>query len=81
MDLAGASVIVKPDGEPKARERDVNSDGFTDLVLHLQASDISLGENAGEAILNGQTFASEPIQGADAVNIKQQMCLRGLEEE
>jgi hypothetical protein len=82
VDLAGASVkLGGKDQEPQTKERDVNSDGITDLVLKFEAAEISLDENASEAILNGQTFASELIQGADAVNIKQQMCMRSVEAE
>ena len=82
VDLEGAAVrLVGKNQDPQTQERDINSDGITDLIVQVEASDISLESGAGEAILKASTFSSEPIEGADAVNIKQQMCLRGVEEE
>lgn len=48
---------------------DVNHDGLLDLVLHFptQQTGIQCGET--EAVLTGQTFGGEAIEGSDAINI------------
>ncbi len=40
-----------------------------------------VGSNAAEAILKGRTFSTESIEGADAVKIVQQMCLRTVDAD
>ncbi|HET9679531.1 MAG TPA: hypothetical protein VFP95_03090, partial [Gammaproteobacteria bacterium] len=47
--------------------KDVNNDGFTDLVLHFptQPSGIRCGD--GVVFLKGATFTDIPLQGFDSI--------------
>jgi hypothetical protein len=79
ISLAGAGVQLDKQGDTAVKKRDVNEDGNTDLVVKIVAQDLQLDSSAIEAELTGQTFDDMPIEGKDAIEIKQQMCVRALE--
>jgi hypothetical protein len=53
--------------------KDVNSDGYTDMILQFKIQDtLSLLNSAStEATLTGETLSGDPITGTDTVNIVQ----------
>ena len=67
--LAGAPVASTPQGKRMASFADVNGDGRLDLVLHFATQALQLAPGAQEAVLEGQTFAAEPIRGVDSVRL------------
>ena len=79
VSLAGAGVKLDKKGNPAAKTNDVNDDGLTDLVVKIVAQDLELESGDIEAELTGQTFDDTPIEGKDAIEVKQQMCVRTLE--
>jgi Subtilase family len=69
--LAGAPVIIKPNGKPFAELKDVNDDNRLDLVVRVRIQDLQLTETSTEAILIGMTLGGKAIQGKDKVSIVQ----------
>lgn len=67
--LAGAQVNLKGKGTPQASAEDANGDGLLDLVVHVTTEALQLSETDTEAVLTGQTYGSEQIQGSDSVRI------------
>lgn len=67
--LAGAPVIIKPNGKPFAQLKDVNDDNRLDLVVRVRIQDLQLTETSTEAILIGRTLGGKAIQGKDKVSI------------
>jgi hypothetical protein len=67
--LAGASVALRGKGTPNASVQDVNGDGLPDLVVHVSTEALQLSAGDTEAILTGQTFSGQPIQGTGTVRI------------
>lgn len=67
--LAGASVKLKGKGTPMASAQDVNDDGLLDLVVHVSTEASELSDGDIQAILTGQTFSGQAIQGSDSVRI------------
>jgi hypothetical protein len=49
--------------------RDVNKDGLTDLLVHIDAEGLVLDDDDIEAFLTGNTFDGTPISGSDAIRI------------
>jgi len=47
--------------------RDVNSDGFTDLLVHFTTSDTGIGCADTEATLTAQLLDGFPVRGTDAI--------------
>ena len=62
VQFAGASPI-------KWCFKDVDCDGDVDLVLHFKTQELDLTEDSTEAILTGETFDFQLIQGTDSVRI------------
>ena len=67
--MAGAPVKLKGRGIPMASSKDVNKDGFRDLIVHFQTNALELGAGDTEAVLEGATFDGLPIQGSDTVRV------------
>jgi hypothetical protein len=79
VQFAGAGVKRDKNGDPIIGSKDVDRDGHTDVVLNFEIPDLGLESGDEEAELTGQTFGSTPIQGAIAIEVKQQMCVRTTE--
>jgi pimeloyl-ACP methyl ester carboxylesterase len=67
--LAGAPVIVRPNGIRMASFEDVNRDGFLDLVFHVSTSALQLDISSIEAYLFARTQDGTQLIGVDAVRI------------
>ena len=67
--LAGASVALRGKGTPNASVQDVNGDGLLDLVVHVSTEALQLTGTDTQAILTGQTYGGQTIQGSDSVRI------------
>ena len=69
--LAGAGVAVRGKGSKyMAREEDVDGDGDVDLVCQVETENLDPDSlQDGEAILTGQTYDGEEIEGKDLIRI------------
>ena len=69
--LAGAGVAVRgKSAKSMAHEADVNGDGLVDLVCQLETENLTPESfQHGSAILTGQTFDGQNIQGEDEITI------------
>ncbi|MDH3458376.1 MAG: PKD domain-containing protein, partial [Gemmatimonadota bacterium] len=67
--LADAQVKVKGNGTRLANPEDVNGDGITDLVVHIRTVGLSLTDGDVEAVLRGETFDGQAIEGSDSVRV------------
>ncbi len=67
--LADAQVKVKGNGTLLANVEDVNGDGTTDLVVHINTAGMSLTDGDIEAVLTGETFDGQAIRGSDLVRV------------
>ena len=55
--------------------RDINDDGFTDLVCHYVTTDIAaLDGESSSANVNGELLDGTPFEGIDSINIVKDMC-------
>ena len=67
--LSSAPVKLKGNGTPLTSIQDVNDDGLSDLVVHIDASALQLSESDSQALLEGETNSGLPIQGSDSVRV------------
>ena len=68
--LADASVrVVGKKGKLQASLDDVNGDGLTDLMVHIDTTGLQLTDGDVEAVLKGKTYSGEPIVGMDTIRI------------
>jgi hypothetical protein len=67
--LAGAPVLVKGNGQPMASVEDVNTDGFLDLVVHIDREALALTPADTEAVLEGTTHDGRRFRGKDTVRV------------
>ena len=54
-------------------------DGLSDMVAKFEIPELVLDSEDAEATLTGMTVGGMEIEGLDAVEVKQQMCVRTLE--
>ena len=68
--LAGAPVrATGKKGKFQAAFEDVDGDGLTDLLMHFDTAALQLSVDDTEAVLEGRTYAGEPVVGKDTVRI------------
>jgi hypothetical protein len=61
---------AQPTGRRPSKLKDVNRDGFDDLLLKFRANETGLGEDDGVACLEGATDAGQAFMACDAVEVK-----------
>jgi hypothetical protein len=66
-DAAAPSHDLTKPGAFENHLRDVNSDGFTDLVSHYRTQDTGISRNDAEACITGETLAGTPFEGCDQI--------------
>ena len=76
--VEGAGVKLDKNGDPVFKTKDVNEDGLSDMVVRFEIPDLVL-DSVTEATLRGSTVGGKAFVGKDAIEIKQQMCVRTLE--
>lgn len=57
-------------GTRKTHLKDVNGDGFTDLITHYRAGDTGLEADDSVACLRASSLTGQSLQGCDSVQIK-----------
>ncbi len=67
--LADAQVRVKGKGVAQASQEDVNGDGLTDLLVHVDTEGLQLTVGATSTTLEGFTFGGQLIKGSDVVTV------------
>jgi hypothetical protein len=77
--FAGAGVKLDKKGNPVIKIQDANDDGLSDMVAKFEIPELVLDSEDAEATLTGMTVGGMEIEGLDAVEVKQQMCVRTLE--
>jgi hypothetical protein len=61
--LAGASPRLQGEGTPKLKERDVNSDGYADIVVSFKAGHLDVDPSSRSVFLDGETYDGVNIRG------------------
>jgi streptogramin lyase len=69
VQLAGARVRVRPNGELMAWSRDVDSDGRADLLLHIESDELALAPSDTTAHLTGQGSNDLVVRGSAPVRV------------
>ncbi len=71
VSLSGADVAVRGKGNKLlAHQEDVNGDGLLDLVMQVETENLDPGAfQDGYAVLTGETYDSQTIEGWDEINI------------
>jgi hypothetical protein len=71
IELAGSGVAIRgKSNKYMAHEEDVNRDGLVDLVAQVATANFDPDSlQDGSAILTGQTYDGQPIEGSDEVTI------------
>lgn len=67
--LAGASVALRGKGTPNASVQYVTGDILLDLVVHVSTEALQVSETDTQAILTGQTYSGQLIQGSDTIRV------------
>jgi len=67
--LAGAHSTSPGRGQPITITRDMNRDGYLDLVLYFRIRDLKLTVTDTQAVLYGTTFSGQRIHGSDSVRV------------
>jgi hypothetical protein len=79
-DVDGTTLAFGPDGAVPAHDlirrrefdehaRDVNGDGFTDLIANFWAQDVGLAVGDEEACISGELLDGTPFEGCDSVQV------------
>jgi hypothetical protein len=66
-DAAAPSHGLTKSGKFDDHLRDVNDDGFTDLISHYRLQDTGIEPDDAEACINGETLDGTPFEGCDAI--------------
>ena len=67
--LAGVHPTTPGRGLPMTHTRDVNRDGYLDLVLYFRIRDLKLTPTDTQAVMYGTTFSGQRIRGSDSVRL------------
>ncbi len=67
--LANALVALKGKGVPMASVADVNDDGLSDLVVHIDTETLELSAGDTDAVLKAKTFGGLLVAGMDLVRL------------
>lgn len=77
MTLAGAPIrTTGKDETPQAKVKDTDHDGNPDLEAVFVSQDLALTSQDQFAVLQAETFDNAPIEGLDAVSVRELMCSR-----
>lgn len=71
VNVAGAPVIIRPNGTPASSLQDVNSDGLLDIVVHVSTTALQLTNFDTEALVEGMTLDGKYFWGTDTVAVVQ----------
>ena len=66
--VAGAPVILKPNGTPMSSLEDINGDGLLDLVVHVSTAALQPNFD-NECLVEGITFAGQYFFGTDTIAV------------
>jgi hypothetical protein len=66
--VAGAPVIIKPNGRPMSSLEDINGDGLLDLVVHVSTAALQPNFD-NECLVEGTTFDGEYFFGTDTIAV------------
>jgi sugar lactone lactonase YvrE len=78
--LANSGVRLRGKGTPMTSLDDLNMDGFTDLVLHVETQGFELTGTDIEAWLTGETFDGIAFSGMDSIRIVPPSNTQGIPE-
>jgi hypothetical protein len=67
--LANAPIKLKNNGKFMASYKDINGDGFIDLIVHIVTKELQLTPSDTQANLEGELFDGTIIKGSDSVHI------------
>jgi len=68
--VAGAPVILKPNGTPMSSLEDINADGLLDLVVHVSTAALQPNFD-NECVVEGTTFNRQFVWGTDTIAVDQ----------
>jgi hypothetical protein len=69
VSLEGATVRKRGNGDWMMQERDLNDDGWMDIIVFVETNEIQLDADATEATLDAKTFDGISVRGTDNVRI------------
>ncbi len=69
VQLSGARVRVRPNGQPTAWSRDLDGDGRADLLLHIETGELALASGDTVAHLTGQGPNHLVVRGSARVRV------------
>jgi len=67
--LAGAGVKFKGNSGNSGSLKDVNGDGYPDLVVQVYTENLELATGDGKAVLSAYTYAGPALTGSDSIRI------------